>query len=459
MEMNHRTINSMSDTINGVRVLRPHFKKALILEEPHPDLDRYLAKLGIKAERVPPEKTLKREEVIETLRKGQHDLIYKRSRFEVDEEVLTASSNLAAIMLCCIGDDSVDKEACARHGVLVTNDPVSNGRSVVEMVMGEMICLARRIFQANSDGREHRWTKSSSGRFELMDKNLSVIGLGNIGKQVAQVAEAFGLNIYFYDQRELATEVGEALGWKSCDSLGEAFDVADVVTVHVSAEDPRGNSNRLMFDYEHFARMASKRNKKSPRIFINAARGFLYDPQDLKHAINEGHIERAAVDVYPDEPGSSDDPWTNPYADSLGVVTTPHIGAATEEAQPRIAQFVANTTRLFNRYGTARACVFSPGQTIGVDADQAATILTVVHSDQRGTKKAVDDAIFEAGLNNVESSHRDFPEYGFAYDVNALDRPMNRAQLRQLVETATELTGDADAIRAVRQIPVPAVED
>ncbi len=446
----------MCENINGVRILRPHFEKALIVEQPDPSLDRYLAELGIRAERVPPEMTDRRDEVIELLREGQHDLLYKRSGFEVDEEVLEASDNLAAIMLCCIGDDSVDKEACARHGVLVMNDPVSNGRSVVEMVMGEMICLARRIFEANHHSRKSMWTKDSTGRYELKGKTLSVIGLGNIGKQVAQVAEAFGLNIHFYDKREVAREVGEALGWKSCNSLGEAFRTADVVTVHVSAEDPRGNSNAGMLDYEHFAQMAAQRSGPSPRIFINAARGFLYDPDDLKHAVNEGHIERVAVDVYPDEPGSADDPWDNPYATEQGVISTPHIGAATEEAQPRIAQYVANTTRLFNAYGTSRSCVFSPGQPIGVEADQAPTILTVVHSDQRGTKKAVDDAIFEAGLDNLESAHRDFPEYGFAYDVNAIDRPMNRQELKTLVTTATELTGDSHAIRAVRQIPVPA---
>ena len=445
----------MSQSINGVRILRSHFKSALILEEPHKSLDGYLGSLGIRADRVPPEMTQQRGEVLRLLREGEHDLLFKRSRFIVDEEVIEASPNLAAIMLCCIGDDSVDKEACARHGVLVMNDPISNGRSVVEMVLGEMICLARRIFEADRHGRSHLWTKESTRRFELKDKNLSIIGLGNIGKQVAQVAEAFGMNVHFYDVKELAREVGEALGWTPCESLAEAFRMADVVTVHVSADDPRGNSNHHMLKYEHFAQMAAERSGESPRIFINAARGILYDPADLKHAISEGHIASAAVDVYPEEPGSADDPWTNPYADEVEVVTTPHIGAATEEAQPRIAHYMATTTQMFNRYGTVRDCVFSPGQTIGVDADRAASILTVIHSDQRGTKKAVDDAIFEAGLNNLESSHRDFPDHGFAYDVNAIDRPMSRAQLEALVAAATELTGDKHAIRAVRQIPVP----
>jgi D-3-phosphoglycerate dehydrogenase / 2-oxoglutarate reductase len=445
----------MPESIQGVRLLRPRFQKALVLEEPDPSLDKYLTELGICVDRLGLELTERRDEVLRTLREGQHDLIFKRSRFEVDEEVIEASDNLAAVMLCCIGDDSVDKRACARRGVMVMNDPISNGRSVVEMVMGEMICLARRIFEADREGRRHLWTKHSQGRFELKGKNLSLIGLGNIGKQVAQVAESFGLNVYFYDTRELAREVGEALGWKACDSLTEAFRVADAVSVHVSAEDSRGRSNREMITYEHFRQLAADRNGKSPRIFINAARGFLYDPEDLKRALHEGHVERAAVDVFPTEPGSREDRWVNPFAEEVQVISTPHIGAATEEAQPRIALHMANTTRLFNRYGTVRDCVFSPGQTIGVDAEKAATILTVIHSDQRGTKKAVDDAIYEAGLNNLESSHRDFPDFGFAYEVSAIDRPLNRQQLRWLVSKAAELTGDPKAIRVVRQVPVP----
>lgn len=445
----------MSEAINGVRILKPRFDKALILEEPDPSLDCYLANLGIEVQRLGPELTQRRDKVIEILKKGGHDLVFKRSRFEVDEEVLRASTNLTAVMLCCIGDDSVDKEACSRHGVLVLNDPISNGRSVVEMVLGEMICLARRLFEADRDGRHHLWTKQSSGRFELKGKNLVIVGLGNIGKQVATVADNFGMNVYFYDTRELAREVGEALGWTACESLVEAFRVADVVSVHVSAEDHRGRSNRMMFTSEHFSQLAADRPGRSPRIFINAARGFLFNPEDLKKAISEGLVERAAIDVYPEEPGSKSDPWINPYAEEETVISTPHIGAATEEAQPRIAQYVATTTRLFNSYGTIRDCVFSPGQTIGVDADKAATILTVIHSDKRGTKKAVDDAIYEAGLSNLESAHRDFPDYGIAYDVSALDRPLNRAQLRDLVRTATALTGDPHAIRAVRQIPVP----
>ncbi len=437
-----------------VRRLNSQFQRALVLENPHPSLDDYLREQGIEPERLPEKATQDVDFVLERLRDGQHDLIFKRSRFLVDEAVLQASERLAAVMLCCIGDDSVDKEACARQGVLVMNDPVSNGRSVAEMVMGEMIGLARRLFHANEAGRQHLWTKDSKQRYELKGKVLSVVGLGNIGKQVAQLAEGFGMQIRFYDTAEVAREVGVALGWTPSRTLVEAFREADVVSLHVSAEDARGNSNRDIVTYEHFSQLAAAQPANSPRLFLNAARGFLYSPADLRRAIEEGHVRAAAVDVFPDEPGSSADDWENPYADISGVVTTPHIGAATEEAQPRIAAHMAGTTRLFSRYGTVRDTVFAPRQTIGVEAEAPYWALTVVHSDARGTKKAISDAIYDAGASNLQSSHRDFPKLGIAYDISAIDHPLTDAQLGELVERAQRLSGDEAAIRALRQFEV-----
>lgn len=437
-----------------VRFLKPQFEKALILEHPDPTLDGYLREQGIEPDRLTKAESQDVEGVIERLRAGQHDLLYKRSGFPVDARVLDASPSLAAIMLCCIGDDSVDKKACAERGVLVMNDPVSNGRSVVELVLGEMICLARRIFFANDAGREHLWTKDNTHRYELKGKTVSIIGLGNIGKQVAQLAEALGMTVYFYDKSELAREVGATLGWTPCQSIGEAFRAGDFVTLHVSAEDPHGDSNRRLITYEHFAQLAADRGEKSPRVFVNAARGFLYDPEDLRRAVCEDAVRAAAVDVFPEEPGSSDEGWQNPYADVEAVVTTPHIGAATQEAQPRIAQHVAATTSLFNRRGTVRDTVFSPKHVIGADAEPPYWVLAVVHSDARGTKKAISDAVFEAGANNIQSSHRDFPQLGIAYDVSAIDRPLADEQLQSLVEQARRISGDPSAIRSIRQFEV-----
>ena len=119
------------------RIRNGLFRKALILEAPDPSLDGLLAQMGIEVNRY--DRALSEEELVETIAEGGHDLIFKRSRTPITRAVVEAGSSLAAIMLCCIGDDSVDKQATADHGVLVVNDPVSNGRSVVEMVLGEAV--------------------------------------------------------------------------------------------------------------------------------------------------------------------------------------------------------------------------------------------------------------------------------------------------------------------------------
>ena len=440
-------------TLDGVRVLRPHFTRALILEDPDPSLDDYLRQQGVEVDRLPNEMTQNVPAILALLKERQHDLIFKRSRFIVDEQVLQASSNLAAIMLCCIGDDSVDKVACAQHGVLVMNDPISNGRSVVELVFGEMLCLARRVFDSNEECHLHKWSKNNKGRYELKGKTLGVLGLGNIGKQVAQMGEAFGMRVAFYDDHEVAREVGRALGWQLCSSVEDLFRASDFLTVHVSAENSRGQSNQNMLTYEQFKLLGQSCGENSPRIFINAGRGFLFEPEELNRAVEEGVVQAAAVDVFPEEPGSGADQWVNPFARYKQIVATPHIGAATQEAQPRIAAYVSGTTHLFNAFGTVRSCVYSPGKIIGInDTERADTILAVVHSDARGTKKAISDAIFEAGRSYLQSSHRDFAKYGIAYDVSAMDGPLTQEQLERLVQTARQISGDETAIRAVRQI-------
>ncbi len=439
---------------DGVRFLNGAFQRALIIEHPDPSLDDYLRAQGIEPERLPKEATMDRKFVIDTLNKGQHDLIFKRSRFEVDQEVLDASDNLAAVQLCCIGDDSVDKVACAKEGVLVLNDPISNGRSVVELVFGELICLARRIFDAVEKTQASEWTKDNIRRYELKGKTLGILGLGNIGKAVAQMAERFDMDVVFYDSKTLAREVGTTLGWEACQSIDEVFRKSDFVTVHFSATDYRGTSNENILSYSHFEQMGADRGENSPRIFLNLSRGFLFEPDELKQAVRDGKVRYASVDVFPEEPGSGKDAWENPYSDIPEIVGTPHIGAATQEAQPRIARHVSNTIGMLNTFGTVRDSVYAPGQVIRVDGAEPPWVLAVCHSDARGTKKAVSDAIFDAGLNNLESAHRDFKKYGFAYDLNGVDEPLSIEQLEHLVATARDISGDPTAIRSIRMIKV-----
>ncbi len=423
--------------------------KALVLENPSEVLDEELRRQGIDVQRIKDAPT--EDELVRILEAGQHHVIFKRSLVEINDRVIGASKNLAAVMLCCIGDDSVDKDAAARHGVMVTNDPVSNGRSVAELVIGELIALSRRVFDSVIEMTESVWRKNSTARYEVLGKRLGIVGFGNIGRQVAQLAKSLGIDVIFYDSAPIPREVGIAMGYQPCESIRDLMAACDFVTVHVSATDVHGASNRDLFTYDTFKAFGAQRPKSSPRIFLNLARGFVVPPDDLRRAIADGLIGYAMTDVFPDEPRSSDThTWANPYHGEARVFATPHIGAATLEAQPRIARYVARTAELFNRYGMIRDCVFRPRAKIEFEAPEGQHILAVVHTDKRGTKKAVDDAIYEAGASNVRSAHVDFPEFGIAYDVSVLDRPLADAQLDLLVEMAARITGEPNAIRWLR---------
>jgi D-3-phosphoglycerate dehydrogenase len=432
------------------RILNAPFERALIVESPHPSLDAHLARVGITATRldkVPDQATL-----IRALQETRAQVLFKRSRIEVTEEVLAACPDLHAVQLCCIGDDSVDKDAAARHGVLVLNDPISNGRSVVEMAIGLMITMSRRFFEAHDETRAHQWDKSDHGRFEILGKTLGVVGLGNIGRQVARAAQALGMDILFFDNRFVAQEVGHEMGWRRAGDMAELFRNADVVSVHTSARDYRGVDNGGLLD-DVLGQLAADRPSGSPRIFLNLARGNLFEPQRLIDAVHAGTIRHAAVDVYPDEPRPGSE-WKNPYAGIAGIVGTPHIGAATQEAQPRIAARVARTVGQLSRWGALRDCVFAPRTELGLGAfEPGQAVLSVVHSTRVGTKKAVADAIYEAGVSTLGSAQQDFP-IGVAYELIALERPLSEGELHHLVGLAARLAGDENAVRAVRQVVV-----
>lgn len=429
------------------------FRRALVLEEPDQALDTLLGADGVAVTRmreVPDESRL-----IEILREGRFEVLYKRSRVPVTRAVVESAPDLFAVQLCCIGDDSVDKYACAEAGVLVFNDPVSNARSVVELAIAHLIALSRRLFETYDHTRAGGFDKSQTERFEVHGRTLGVLGLGNIGRQVARAAEGLGMKIRFFDTREVAREVGMEMGWEEMPTMDALFRQSDCVTVHVSAEDSARRSNRALLTRAHFDQLGAERGPVSPRLFLNLARGFLYEPGDLLAAIASGAVRRAAVDVYPEEPRGSG-AWVNPYAQEPRVATTPHLGAATVDAQPRIARRVATTIRAFSHSGALRDCVFRPRLALGLaELVPGSTLLAVVHSTARGSRKALQDTIFEAGASNLSTVHQDFEEFGLAYDLAAIDRPLTAAEIARLAQVAASLTGDPHTIRSVRQVPVP----
>ena len=161
---------------------------------------------------------------------------------------------------------------------------------------------------------------------------------------------------------------------------------------------------------------------------------------------------RAAVDVYPKEPRKGET-WSNPYEDTPQVVVFPHIGASTQEAQPRIARRVSQTFGDFSLLGMVRETPFRVRSSLALSEKPKAgqALLMVFHSTARGTKRAIGEAIYDANCSNLASVHTDFDAYGFAYDLALLDAPLSEEAIKDITARAERLTGDPKAIRSVRQ--------
>lgn len=430
------------------RIWNGPIQRALVVENPAEELDGLLRAKGMDVLRlahIPPEK-----ELIQIMQENKTQVVFKRSKVKITKQLIEACPDLLAIQLCCIGDDSVDKKACAEHGIMVCNDPISNGQSVVELVLGNLIALSRRLFETDVECHQGVWNKNHDERYEIRGKALGVLGLGNIGRSVARNAQALGMQIHFHDTRLVSMELGKEMGWQYHDSIDSLFAAVDCVTVHLSSNDVKGNSNKGILQLSHFQLLGQQR-PAGQRLFINFARGFLHTPEDLKTAIDQGYISRAAVDVYPHEPRTNE-VWVNPYKEYSKVAVYPHIGASTQEAQPRIAHRVADTFVEFSRLGSLRDTVYQPRINLSLSDHDGKALLIVCHSTIRGTKKAIDEAIYQAGISNLSSLHKDFDEYGFAYDVALLDNALTEEQIEILVKSAAQLSSTEDVIRSVRQI-------
>ena len=250
-------------------------------------------------------------------------LIGIRSRTSLTSEVLEHAKKLIAIGCYSIGTNQVDLNSAKLKGIPVFNAPFSNTRSVAELVISEAIFLFRRIPEKNYYAHNGNWMKDASGSFEVRGKNIGIVGYGHIGSQVSILAEALGMNVYYYDILK-TLNLGNA---KSCDSLDELLSIADIVTLHV----PETEQTKNMICYEQLKKM------KKGSYLINSSRGTVVNLDDLAKALEEKHLFGAAIDVYPAEPVSNKDGFSNVLQNFQNVILTPHIGGSTLEAQANIA--------------------------------------------------------------------------------------------------------------------------
>jgi D-3-phosphoglycerate dehydrogenase / 2-oxoglutarate reductase len=316
--------------------------KALVLENIHPTAVDVLRSRGYEVELRTG--ALREDELIESLDGVQ--LLGIRSNTTVTEQVLKSATDLEAIGCFCIGTNQVDLGAAAERGIGVFNAPYSNTRSVVELVIGEIIALARRLPEKTQRMHDGVWDKSARGSHEVRGRTIGIVGYGNIGTQLSNVAEALGMRVVFYDKADRPAH-GNA---RRMASLGELLEIADVVSLHVDGRP--GNAG--LFGAAEFAAM------KPRALFINASRGMVVDYDSLRSHVLSGHIAGAAVDVFPVEPKAQGDEFVSVLRGLDNVILTPHVGGSTQEAQEEIGRFVAEKLSGFALQGSTALSVNLP---------------------------------------------------------------------------------------------------
>lgn len=353
--------------------------KALLLENIHPFAARSLRARGFEVETL--KGALSEDELIDAL--DGVSLLGVRSKTSVTARVIDARPNLSAVGCFCIGTNQVDLAHAGRHGIAVFNAPYSNTRSVVELVICDIICLMRRIPAHTHHMKHGLWDKSAAGSHEVRGKTLGIIGYGNIGSQLSVLAEALGMRVVFYDIEEKLA-MGNA---QRCDTLDELLEQSDAVTIHVDGR----KSNTGFFGEDQFARM------KQGAIFINLSRGFVADLGALKQHLDSGHLSGAAVDVFPVEPKKSGDPFETALANEDNMILTPHIGGSTLEAQEAIGHFVAQRLEDYWDKGSTMLSVNMPQITLS-DLPGTARIAHL-HANLPGVLASVNRVLGEENIN------------------------------------------------------------
>ena len=356
--------------------------KALLLENIHPDAERLLTERGIEVSRV---KGALDEDELRTALPGVQ-LLGIRSKTNVTRAVLDQCPELLAIGAFCIGTNQIDIPAASRNGTAVFNAPFSNTRSVVELVIAEIISLARHLTDKNSAMHAGVWDKSAKGAHEVRGRTLGIVGYGNIGSQLSVVAEALGMRVLFYDVADKLA-LGNA---RRCDSLDELLREAETVSLHVDGRP--GNAG--LFGADEFAKMRPR------SLFLNLCRGIVVDHEALREHLLSGHIAGAAVDVFAEEPKAAGDHFTSGLQNLPNVILTPHIGGSTEEAQQDIGRFVAGKLREYATTGTSTMSVNLPQ----VQTDEAGNRSRIlhVHHNVPGVLATVNGVLADYGVN-IES--------------------------------------------------------
>jgi D-3-phosphoglycerate dehydrogenase len=269
-----------------------------------------------------------------------------RSKTRISTRVLEEARRLLAVGCYCIGTNQVDLDSANRHGVPVFNAPFSNTRSVAELVVAEIIALARQLTDRSREMHAGQWRKISKASFEIRGKVLGIVGYGHIGTQVGILAESFGMRVIFFD---IAPRLPMGNN-RPVESMRELLGASDFVSLHV----PETPQTKGLIGETEFSSM------RQGSYLLNLSRGSVVDIRSLARALDSGRLAGAALDVFPDEPEANTNAFVLELQNKANVILSPHVGGSTEEAQESIGREVTNAWVKYVNSGATAGSVNFP---------------------------------------------------------------------------------------------------
>ena len=343
-----------------------------------------------------------------------------RSKTQLTKSVLTAAEKLWGVACFCIGTNQVDLKTAAQQGKVVFNSPYSNTRSVAELVIAEIIFLMRGISQKNTAAHQKVWLKSANNSNEVRGKKLGIIGYGHIGTQVSVLAEAIGMHVIYYDVVP-KLPMGNA---RAVESLEQLLKESDVVSLHVPSTP----------ETKYMIKKAELEAMKEGSYLINLSRGNVVEIDALKAALESKHILGAAVDVFPVEPKTNNDPFYTPLQGLSNVILTPHIGGSTQEAQENIGLDAAQ--KLINYLDNGSTVGSHSVPDIHLPKQAGTHRILHIHKNIPGVMTAINNIISREGLNVVGQYLKTNEDVGYVVlDIRGNVKQEIVNELKSLPET------------------------
>lgn len=384
--------------------------RVLLLENIHPQAAELFRAEGYQVEVHPA--GMDEDELIQRI--PEISILGIRSKTTVTAKVLEKAGKLIAVGAYCIGTNQIDLDACSRRGVAVFNAPYSNTRSVVELAIGEMIMLTRRMVEKSEQMHRGHWDKSAGKSYEIRGKKLGIIGYGSIGSQLSVLAEALGMQVLFYDLTDRLA-IGNA---RKCSHINEVLEQADIISLHADGR----TSNTGLIGEAQFARM------KDGVVFLNLARGHLVDLEALTYALASGKVRGAGLDVFPEEPKNNGDPFVSGLQGLPNVILSPHIGGSTEEAQHNIAGYVPGKIISYINSGSTDMSVNFPE----IQLPELANAHRLIHCHENvpGILARINQVLAGHSINIVGQYLKTNPLMG--YVITDIDKEYNKEVIRDL---------------------------